>query len=536
MNPQRTLLTAGLILALVLAAYSNSFKAAFQLDDYHQIVNNYHIRNLTNLPRFFEDGRTGTGLRGVTGFRPITIASFAVNYALSGYRVWGYHALNLLLHAMNALLVFLVINGILAGAGRKDAFAVSLLSSLLFAVHPVQTGAVTYISCRAALLASLFTLSAFYGFIRYRAGGGMAWGASAPALFMLGMLSKETAVALIVLMAVYDLIMTVPRRGGLAASWRIWLYYAPFMAALGVYFAWRKAATGDAIPAGGAGFGRAVYLVSEAKALPLYLRLLFLPVNQNADYYLPATRHIDLGAALGMLLLALAAVFIYRGRKDRPEPAFFGAWFLLALLPEASLVPVPDIAVLYRLYLPSAGIIAATVLILSDALRNTAVKRGLAVLVIALFGVLTIGRNTVWATEYSLWSDVVHKSPRSDRASLNLGKALAEEGRYEDAQWEYMTALAVDPAYPERYYIYANMGLSYFSQGKMDMAMYVLERVVKKYPGFIEAYTNLGEVYLAAGRYGQAVDILKKSAAADPANYRTHLDLGQAYLKLGLYK
>jgi len=532
MEPKKTLLAAGLILALSLAAYSNSFHAEFQFDDFHQVVTNGYIRSLGNLPKFFTDGSTITQLRGPVGFRPLTTASFALNYYLTGYGVWSYHCLNFLLHFLCAFLVFLVVRAVLDDSGMEDAYTVSLAAALIFALHPIQTGAVTYISSRALLLASFFCLLSFYGFLRYRGGRGRMWIVVAPVSFMLGLLSKEIAVSLLSLMLAYDFLVTVPARGGYTAARRVWVCYVPFIVALGIYLVWRKAVTGLVSPAS-TGIGAGWYIVSEARAWLLYLRLLVFPMNQNADYFIPVSNGIDAHFIAALLVIIASVAFSFRLRKKSPHAAFFAAWFLLAVLPESTLVPLPDIAVEYRLYLPSAGFIAASVLIISASLKKPAAGRWAVISVVVLLSVLTFNRNAVWATDYTLWNDVAAKSPASARAHLNLGKALVGVERYADAEREFMASLVADPYYPERYLIYADLGLCYFRQGMIDKAIGVLSEVVRTYPRFIEAYTDLGNAYLAAGRYGEAADVLSRAAAADPRSARTRIVLAQTYAKMG---
>ena len=171
-----------LVLALALAAYSGSFHAGFHFDDFHQLVNNQHMRSLANVPRFFTEPRLASFSSEDKGYRPVTYTTFALNYALAGYRVFWYHAVNFCLHVLCAFLVFVIVRAVLRDAGSGRAGEYALLVAALFAVHPVQTGAVTYITGRAALLASLFYLSGLACFLRFRGRGGYLWGAAAPAL------------------------------------------------------------------------------------------------------------------------------------------------------------------------------------------------------------------------------------------------------------------------------------------------------------------------------------------------------------------
>ena len=184
---------------LALAAYAGTFHGAFFFDDYLHITANHHIRTLGNLPRFFLEGGVADFYVGGTGYRPMNYASYALNYAVAGYNVWAWHLFNIILHSANAVLVFFVGRAVLREAGRGDGFALPLVAAAAFALHPVQTQAVTYISGRAVLLASLFYLLGFLAFIACRNTTGarrIIWTAAAAIAYLLGMLSKEMAVSL----------------------------------------------------------------------------------------------------------------------------------------------------------------------------------------------------------------------------------------------------------------------------------------------------------------------------------------------------
>ena len=186
-----------LLLVLLVAAYSNSFRDGFHFDDFHQIVENPNVRDLGNIPAFFYSAGMGSVNTSLRGYRPVTYSSFSLSYAVSGYSPGGYRLFNLLLHFLNALLVYAIVRRVVSTRGGDSGGEwAALIAAAAFALHPVQTNAVTYISGRAVLLASFFSLASFYCFLRFRSGGGYAWGAALPVLFLLGLLSKEMAVAL----------------------------------------------------------------------------------------------------------------------------------------------------------------------------------------------------------------------------------------------------------------------------------------------------------------------------------------------------
>jgi len=534
LSPARKMAIAGLLLAVsILIAYSNSFNTGFHFDDSHQIVKNQHIRHLGNIPEFFTDASTASYEPGRRLYRPVTLAGFAVSYAFSGYSPAGYHIFNISLHLINSFLVLLLVQAILKDAGYKEAFIVSLAASLVFALHPVQTAAVTYISGSAALLATFFYLSAFLCFVRFRGAGQTPgvrkylFAALAPLFYLLGLLSKEIAATLPAAMLAYDLLFVIPKSGGIRRARMAWAIYLPFAAVLLAFVSVKNALQGFLVD-NQLSYTSGEYLLSEMKVLIMYMRLLLLPVNQNSDYFLQPARHIDIKVAASVLVAALIVYLLYRTRKKFPALTFFGAWFFIALLPESSVFPIDDIAFEHRLYLPSVGFIAAMVLMLYTLTKARAAKAGAAIAVLAAFGILTFGRNSVWATDATLWSDAASKSG-SVRAYANLGHALLIEGRYSTALAALNTALKIDPDYTQVYAVHNNIGLCLLELGMNDEAVEEFNRSAQAYPEAVEPVGNIGLAYLRMGRYGDAAGMFKKAVAMNPGYGLFHLRLAQAY-------
>src|SRR3989337_3790587 len=196
------LIAVSLIAILTLIVYSNTFHASFHFDDTPQIVENYQIRNLDNL------------LDILKGQRGLTMATFAINYAIGGLNVVGYHIVNLAIHIMNGImvyfLVFITLRGIL-GTDLKStpkAKRIAIYTALLFAVHPIQTQAVTYIVQRMEILASMFMLIALLLFIKAVKTSMITmrvflYGIIAVS-YILGFYSKEIAITLPAIIFLYD--------------------------------------------------------------------------------------------------------------------------------------------------------------------------------------------------------------------------------------------------------------------------------------------------------------------------------------------
>ena len=520
----RRLPALAVLFAVAFMCYGNSLNADFHLDDLHQIVNNQYVKSLRNVPSFFVNPERGSFYSSARIYRPVTFGTFALSYAMSGYDRWGYHLFNIIVHALNACLVYLVLASALRGLGREESRFAALAPALLFAVHPLQTDAVTYISGRSILLASFFCLLALLAFIEYRRGrlSATLFFAASLALSMLGMMSKEAAVCLPGLMFAYDL--AEPR----ARRW-LFLAYLPAVTAVAAFLLVKAALHSEVGDSNALGAWR--YFITESHVWLLYARLFVFPFNQNMDYYMKPLVSADFLSYLSFGLVASAVYIIYRIRKTRPDLAFCGLWAILALAPESSVIPIPDVVREYRMYL-SVGGLAGLVCLASPVVRlNVGIKAALA-LTLALFCVLTVGRNRVWATEYSLWADVAGKSPLSARAHANLGKALIADNRFADAVAELDLALKyTDPSYDQSLSVRNLRGICLNNMGKTGQAVDEFRGIIALAPDYKEAYMNLSQILYSSGRYAEAAETLSRELERYPDYARARLLLGKTYAK-----
>jgi len=249
---------------------------------------------------------------------------------------------------------------------------------------------------------------------------------------------------------------------------------------------------------------------------------------------------------LSAVLLAIAVYVLVRLARREPAAAFFGLWGLIALCPESTLIPIADIAVEYRLYLPSAGFIACAVIVLGEAIRSRRAAAALAVIVMLSMSGLTWSRNRVWADDLSLWGDTVSKSPASARARLNYGAALMDAGRYAEAVAEFRDALARSDRRHDNFGIgydrqlLHNLRLCYDKTGDMDGAAAVFTVAARRYPLSSDdaqfAYGQLGELLLEKGRYRDAARVFEEALAGASRDPRLNFKLGAAYLGLARYR
>jgi tetratricopeptide (TPR) repeat protein len=421
-----------LLAGAVAVVYLNSFRGVFQFDDYNVIVDNVGVHSwgafLAGLPR---------------GIRPLLKLTYTLNW-ISGLGLFGFHVVNVGLHAANAVLLFLLASRI--GGPSVSRFA-ALLPALLFAVHPVQTEAVTYISGRSVSLMAFFYLGSLLAWLRGRERRSrfLLYVAS-PILFLLAAASKEVALTLPFAMVLCEAVRR--ERDGWRGALRAQAVHWGLLVALAVLFL-AHIGYGRLLEACFDIRGAAANLLTQVHGIGYLLSRLVMPHALTIDPDLPVfTGWVPVLFPEALLLAALLAAGIF-GLKKR-SPAGFGIlWFFLHLVPTNSFIPRLDVANERQLYIASWGLflaVAAGADLLREkwgARRVTAVA---AVLVIAL-GALTVSRNTVYSSEVALWEDTVRKSPGKARAWNNLGYAFQQAGRFRDAEAAYLRALTIDPGY-----------------------------------------------------------------------------------------
>ena len=370
-------LVAGLLIAIsTFLVYSNTFYASFHFDDAQNIVENYSIRNL------------GNWIDIIRGHRGVAMLTFAINYAMGGLNVVGYHIVNLVIHITNGILVyfliFLTLNRI--DSYKGIAKKIAIYTALLFALHPIQTQAVTYIVQRMESLASMFMLIGLLLFIKgadtsKTAAKALLYGAVAVS-YLLGFNSKEIAITLPAIIILYDYcFLSEGNPKKLVGRWPVYgvlLVILVFLAA--PTFTGLQETPGEAASAGFGvqGITPKEYLFTQFNVLIYYITLLFVPVNQNLDYDFPVSKglfevpvvnqgtvlNIPLPPPIISLIIILTiigfALYLLTRHASRITHqgrliAFFILWFFIILSPTSSFIPIIDVIFEHRLYLPSVG-------------------------------------------------------------------------------------------------------------------------------------------------------------------------------------
>lgn len=484
-------LCGGLAIALAaLLAYSNSFRVPFVFDDMASIPNNPTIRSLSEAwwpPK-------GQGALTVAG-RPGLNFSLGLNYALNGLDVGGYHVFNFVIHLVSALALYGLVSRTLrrpslAARFGRDAHPLALTVALLWALHPLQTEAVTYIVQRAESQMGMFFLLTFYGFIRsVEAPHPRRWRIFSWAMCFCGVASKEIPIVLPVLVLLYDRTFV---SGSFREAWRRhrWMHLA-LLSTWGPLFLF-VASTG--------GNRSGVFHLSDVsmwvghgltqfEAIAHYFWLTFWPHPLAFEYgemTVAPTFMEALPWALPVTALAVATlVAIWR----RPAAGFLGAWVFVILFPTSALPATLQIIVEHRMYLPLAAVLTFVV----AGLYLLAGRRAFPVLLALAVGAgcLTFARNTVYRSELSLWEDTVLKRPQNDHALVNYGLALAKSGRHAEAAEQFAAAVRIQP---NSLQARNNLGNSLALAGRYDEAIVQYEFVLRARPNEQGVLQNLAQV------------------------------------------
>lgn len=532
----RILTSAGLVLAAFLL-YAGTFDHPFVFDDLHSIVDNPHIKDLSRIPSYLSDPQAFSATENVRMYRPLLLITYALNYRLGGLDPAGWHAINILLHGLCAALV-----AQLAWAlGRAKAITVptanlwvaALVAGGLFLVHPLASEPVNYISARSGLLAALFFLLAVWLHSEGRVRENRLWVWLGPLVFALSLMSKEETIVLVVLIPLIDALVLKPQ--GQRHDYPLW---AAYLAVAIAYLLLRKAVLG-------ASFSQTPVrpawdnLLTQTKALVIYLKLLVLPTGLNAGRDLPVETGLLNPRVLSAIALlgTLTALAITQWRQ-RPLITLCAAWFLLTLAPTSSIIPLNQIMAERRMYLPLAGFALLVAGFVASRNAKELDKAGLAIaaaLLLALGG-MTAMRNRVWATDLSLFSDMVAKAPTQYLNHFGVARALKQRGDYEGALAAYEKGLALKPDDPE---MLNNVG-NLYREWSEDAARPEAERrelearaearyrrAIELKPSYSIALNNLGSFYADRKRYEEARNIYEAGTRSNPHFWAGHVNLGK---------
>ncbi len=536
-KPSLGRLAPWLIVAATVLAYFNSLQGPMIFDDISSIQDNPSIRQLWPLTV-----PLATVPVGAFHTRPIANLSLAINYAFGGLAAPDYHAFNLLIHILAALLLYGLVRRTLMLDRCRDTFRESATGTataiaLLWSVHPLTTSAVTYISQRTEVLMALFYLLTLYclvcGSISQRAA---RWYAAAVIACALGMGSKEVLVSAPLIALLYDRIFLSQsfrqawqRRWalhlGLTATWLV-----PAAEFLTTNFAVKR---GDGAPV-----TVFEYLRTQSEVILRYWQLSFWPHPLVLDYLDWPVAQLSVSLVASCLVVTAVLAATVWALRFRPACGFLGAFFFLILAPTSSFLPLfGEVVAERRMYLALAPIIVLVVIGCQKgfALAATTCKltanqcRWIPIVLVAALvtalGAATARRNEDYRSALAIWSDTAAKRPGNWRAFTEVGTALATEGRLTEAISYYQHALQLKPDYAMAY---ANWGVALGMQGKLNEAITELQQALQLNPRSVYAHYNLGLVFSKQGHADLTKAQFEQALHIDPTFTKASIRLQQA--------
>jgi tetratricopeptide (TPR) repeat protein len=530
------------LLLLALVPYLNTLTGAFVYDDRQQILENPYIHSYQYVGRIFGSTVwTFQGAQGVTNYyRPLMTLAYLLCYKLYGPIPFGFHLLNLVLHAAVVLLVFALTRRLFGD--RLPA----LLAAGLFALHPVHTESVAWIAGITDLELSLFFLLTFFLYVRLgdrptvtplRLGAVLA-------AYALALLSKEQALVLPFLAAAYEHFYrpernTTPLKEKLAR-------YLPLFAVAAIYFGLRAYALGGFAPSvSRPDMSWSVVILSALALIGQYLWKLIWPLQLSAFYvFHPSQRLGEPQVIAGITAVILcASIFYWLWRRDRTASLAL-VWMGATIAPvlNARWMPAGVFAERY-LYLPSVGfcwLIAWAAIkawraapLREEAARPHLLQQAVPIVlgVLAVFyGIRTVNRNRDWRSDEILYTKTLAQQPDAQIIRTNLGAVYFDRGDLASAEREWLASLG--PARP-----YAstlnNLGLLRSRQERYDEAVTYFQRAIAERPNYMSPHKNLAKTYAEMGRDQDAEREYRKAISLAPLNSGIRNDFAQYLLDRG---
>lgn len=522
------------ILILVMIAWSGTLGVPFLLDDHASIANNPSIRNFSSGDWI---NPPSTGGETVSS-RPVLNGSFALNHALSGMSLRGFHVGNLIIHLANTVLLYILVRrmarqwvhqrpsnpeAVSIGDEEKtnnasDLFAWAL--SGIWALHPIQTTAVTYLSQRAESLAATFFLIASCLAIvstewrKFKRTASLAAGL----FLLLGIGTKEWVAVFPLLLLLWE--SRFLQLGIVGSLKSRPLLYAACIAT------WIPLVLGilaDDFRGGSVGTANelsfASLVATQSWAIVQYLRLLIIPQGFIFDYGRDFLGGIQ-EAWLQILVLFALLGFTFRAFVKRHIAGFSGISFFVLLAPSSSVFPIITQTIAeHRMYLPSATVFAALMWIVwhqpyARFLKPATWVAG-ALLIMGVLTGLTWHRNQVYQDEITLWKQTIERRPGNARAHNNLGLALMQSDQVDAAQAAFLQALALQPNHA---YAHANLGGIAMSRKDYREAITRFSTAVKLDPSLINERINIGECQIALGQPEQAIATFRQVLELTPGD------------------
>lgn len=486
-------LSAVFILIIILAtglSYVNSLNNQFIWDDEDWILKNSTVKDWRAWPKLLTQNSIQGARKGSNFYRPLQAITHGLDYLLWQYALPGHHVTNIIFHCLTAIVLFFLLNNIFS---QNIAF----LSALFFAVHPVQTEAVTYISGRADPMAALFILLTILLFEKNLILSCL--------FFLCAVLSKESALVTPALVAMYIFFKGTDVK-------KVFKKILPLLIILGVYGVLRLTVLNfthtipENVPKPFFYVPIYIRISTFLKTLPVYFKILSWPFGLHMERDISLSHSVfELQSLLGLFIMLAPFIIGYRIRKQQKVLLFSAAWFFIVMFPNSNIIPINALIYEHWLYLPSVGFFVGLAWMLDRLLKKGSASRFISIALIIFISLFciwrTFERNKEWHSPISFYESTIRYKPDSARLHNNLAMAYVDEGRSKDAIRAYRKAIQVGDYYAQPHYNLSNI---YLKNGDYASAIKELKRSIEIDNGFLYSYESLAVIYFNQGRFSEA--------------------------------
>jgi Tfp pilus assembly protein PilF len=519
------------ILILIIAIYSNAFTAPWFFDDIPNIVNNSHLHIDNIMPETIWQTFFAKPFRQGNLYRPVACLSFALNWFVGQDNTVGYHIVNVVIHYLTSVFLLLTIvqmfrTPILKHRLPEDGiYFTAFLTAVLWAVHPIQTQAVTYIVQRMASLAGMFYIIALYCYItgrlqtikriQYR------YFAMCICSFLFALASKENAVLLPFSLLLIEYTFFIREKGNTNSFYLTILSMVVSLIVVAgfIYLFNSGLISGFFDRAGSRPFSPYERALTETRVLLYYLGLIFYPTPSrfsiDHDFPLSTSLAAPWSTAMSVTAVLVMIILAFRFIHKRPLVCFAVLFYFINHLVESTILPL-ELIFEHRNYIPSFFLFLPLTVGIYSLLMNFLIYNRFKyigfitflIMLVSSVGMASYIRNMTYTSSEALWRDSLKKAPHSARALSNLGI---------DAGWEKDNSLE-----------------------RLQEALYLNYKALNSYhqritykPAII---LNMGNLLFNYGYYDQAIDQYNKALSLNPNSDDVRYHLAQAYVKNGKFR
>lgn len=550
-------IVAGIAIASVLLVLPNEFV----YDDLPLIAHNPHIREFSNVTRFFSIDYFD--LSGERTFRPVTTFTYYADAAIWGLKPFGFHMTSIILHMITTLLVLAIAKRYLVG------FLPAIAAATLFSLHPLVVEPIAGISFREDPLAAAFCCASLLAFLKWRDRNSIFLLACSWLLYILALFSKESAGALPVLIFV----LCIASRQKLPARRAVLAMSGYAVVAAAFIFAYFILLHGGERLGNYPGGGPLEAIPVMVATFGEYLKLFVNPTNLCLEYPSQSASWGSSNFLISEAIMLILLVSALSARRRLPGFAFGIALFFTHLIPISNLLPFGAVMANRYMYLPMIGLCIAVGGILhffknafkSGRARETRLVLSIVIVLVLVAATtrLRIEHISVWENGETLWGRTADCCPSSSRAHTNYGIALLNSEKYEEAVGPLETAVALDPHYealnalgtaylqtgqwdqaistftrasarlPTSPFPPYNAGLAMMKKGDAEQALLWFRRAIAIFPEFVPAIYDAGNVYLRSGNPEQAIHFYQKAVDIEPNRLDARGNLAVALIQTG---